>query len=301
VPPRPTVTIGMPVRNVARYVEEAIESVRSQTFDDWELVISDNSSTDETPEICERFARDDPRIRLIRQRVNIGAEPNFNAVAAEARGIYFKWWGGDDLCEPPFLEHSVETLAGNDDAVLAYQHPIIIDENGNRLGDAPLAAPVDSPLASERLRALLENMHQSGGWLASIYSFCLMKTAALRRAGPIGTYFASDNVFIVRMGLLGRFVTSSPRDLVLRVHSESWGQMFGDQPSARDIQKFIDPTVKNPLRIYANRHRRYPEYYRAALTSPGLSAGERMRCVGALNAHMAQRVSGFVARRRARS
>lgn len=290
----------MPVRNVAPYVGAAIESVLGQTFGDLELIISDNASSDGTRAICERYARSDRRITLIRQYRNIGAEPNFNAVADMATGSYFKWLGGDDVCEPTYVERCVEALASHGDAVLAYQYPIVIDEQGTRLSDPPSALSVDAAEVPARLAALLRNLHVSGGWHASIYSFCMMRTEAMRQAGPLGSYFASDNVFVLTMGLLGRFVDLDSRDLKLRVHADSWGQMFGESPSAREIQTFIDPSVTNPLRVYLNRHRRYAEYYKSVLVTPGLGIADRLRCLGLLNSHVLERVRGFVARRRAR-
>ena len=74
------VSLGLPVYNGERFVGQAIQSVLDQTFTDFELIISDNASTDSTPDICEDFARKDPRIRYIPQEINIGAKANFNRV-----------------------------------------------------------------------------------------------------------------------------------------------------------------------------------------------------------------------------
>ena len=90
----------MPVYNGARYLASAIESILGQTFTDFELIISDNASTDDTPIICLRYAALDERIRYVRNDRNMGASWNYNRVYALARAPYFKQAAHDDLCAP---------------------------------------------------------------------------------------------------------------------------------------------------------------------------------------------------------
>ena len=118
----PRVSIGMPVYNGERYLRSAIESILAQTFQDFELIISDNASTDNSLSICQEFADQDKRIRIIEQSKNIGAMANFNFVAKEARGEYFKWAAADDLCAPQFIEKCIEVL--DRDSELAWCHSI---------------------------------------------------------------------------------------------------------------------------------------------------------------------------------
>lgn len=105
----PRVTISMSVRNVAPYVGEAIESVLAQTLGDWELVITDDASTDETVAVIERY--DDPRIRCVRNAENRGTYWNRNRALATARGRYFTTLDGDDVYRPDKLARQVEALA----------------------------------------------------------------------------------------------------------------------------------------------------------------------------------------------
>ena len=97
---KPTVSIGMPVYNGVPFLNEALDSILAQTYRDFELVISDNASTDETESICRAYAASDPRIRYYRQQENLGAMPNFNRVCELSRGQYFKWAACDDVCSP---------------------------------------------------------------------------------------------------------------------------------------------------------------------------------------------------------
>jgi glycosyltransferase involved in cell wall biosynthesis len=100
----PQVSIGLPVYNGELFVREALDSLLDQTFKDFELIISDNASTDSTGSICNEYAKRDTRIRYIRQTKNIGAVPNFKFVLDEAAGEYFMWAAADDIRSPDCIE-----------------------------------------------------------------------------------------------------------------------------------------------------------------------------------------------------
>ena len=143
------VSMGMPVYNGERYVAEAIESVLQQTFGDFELVISDNGSTDSTRSICEGYAARDPRVRYFRSDANRGATWNFNRVVELSRGEYFRWAAHDDRIRPEYLERCVAVLDADPEAVLCYTQVEIIDAAGASRGvyqDQALdtAAPPDA-------------------------------------------------------------------------------------------------------------------------------------------------------------
>lgn len=106
----PIVSIGMPVYNGGKYVRDALNSLLKQTFRDFELIISDNASTDGTEKICREYAARDPRIRFFRQATNNGAMANFKFVLDEARGRYFMWAAHDDLWSKHYLKCSTMIL-----------------------------------------------------------------------------------------------------------------------------------------------------------------------------------------------
>src|SRR5262245_38704203 len=108
--PPPLVSIGLPIYNGQNFVAEAIRCVLAQTLTDWELIISDNASTDRTVSICRGFAATDSRIRVYQNPRNLGVCPNFNRVLQLSCGRYFKWITHDDLFGPEFLECSVREL-----------------------------------------------------------------------------------------------------------------------------------------------------------------------------------------------
>lgn len=112
VPERnPAVSIGMPVYNGAQYIREALDSLLAQTFSDFELIISDNASSDSTQVICEEYARRDSRIRYVRQSENKGAAANFRFVLDCAKADLFMWAAYDDLWAPNYLMDATTLLS----------------------------------------------------------------------------------------------------------------------------------------------------------------------------------------------
>ena len=112
-PVKPNISIGMPVYNGAKTIEKTINSLLAQTFKDFELIISDNASDDETENICQKFAGKDSRIHYIRQDKNIGLYQNENFLLSKATGKYFMFSMDDDLRSPDFLELNVTFLDSN--------------------------------------------------------------------------------------------------------------------------------------------------------------------------------------------
>ncbi len=106
----PKVSIGMPVYNGERFICKAIDSLLGQTFSDFELIISDNASTDATAEICKDYKRRDKRVQYIRQSKNKGAMFNFKFVLSRALGPYFMWAAVDDIWDRDFLRQCVNCL-----------------------------------------------------------------------------------------------------------------------------------------------------------------------------------------------
>src|SRR5579875_956335 len=106
----PHVSIGVPVYNGERYLAQALDSILAQTFSDYEIIISDNGSTDATPDICRMYAAQDPRIKFHRHDHNRGSAWNYNRVFELSSGTYFGWLSHDDVYDPRFLERCVEVL-----------------------------------------------------------------------------------------------------------------------------------------------------------------------------------------------
>jgi glycosyltransferase involved in cell wall biosynthesis len=113
----PRVSVGLPVYNGERTLAAALATLVSQTYSDFELIISDNCSTDATEAICSEYARSDMRIKYMRQRANLGAERNFQFVLEQACGEYFFWASADDVRSPDFIEVNLAFLDANPEYV----------------------------------------------------------------------------------------------------------------------------------------------------------------------------------------
>ncbi len=177
----PRLTVGLPVYNGEKYVAESIEALLGQSFADFELIISDNASTDGTGDICRRYEKQDSRVRYFRQPRNIGLAPNHNYVAEQARGELFKWASNDDLYACDLLERCISALDKYPDVVLAHSWTAMIDDSGavTRAFEYPLGTA--SPRAPERFRSLL---FTSGG----DDDYGVMRTAVLRQTAMKESY-----------------------------------------------------------------------------------------------------------------
>jgi glycosyltransferase involved in cell wall biosynthesis len=195
----PKVSIGLPVYNGEAYLKGAIDSILDQTYQDFELIICDNASTDQTGAICKHYAAKDRRIRYYRQAQNVGATANFNRTFELARGVYFKWAAHDDLLEPTYLEKCVAMLDRTPDAVLCQSLVKIVNDQGECLEEYDHTAfGTDSPRASVRFAARLRP-HDTQE------VFGLIRSDALRRTTLIGYYLGGDRTLLIELALLGRF------------------------------------------------------------------------------------------------
>ena len=122
------VSIGLPVFNGERYLAKAIDALLSQSYTDFEIVVSDNGSRDGTASIIKEYCKRDPRIVPHYQQTNIGAINNFQYVLRKARGEYFMWAAHDDLWQENYLEALVATLDKNPNVSLAFAQYAMIDE-----------------------------------------------------------------------------------------------------------------------------------------------------------------------------
>mgnify|MGYP000603722707 FL=1 len=113
----PKLTIGMPVYNGELFIKKAIESILDQTFTDFELIISNNSSSDSTEKICQDFIDKDNRIQIHTQKKNIGIHRNFNFLLSKAKGEYFAWAAVDDYLDNDFMEKNLKILESDKSVV----------------------------------------------------------------------------------------------------------------------------------------------------------------------------------------
>src|SRR6185503_20049809 len=127
IPASPVVSIGLPTYNGARHLREAVESLLAQDHADFELLISDNASTDATADIAGELAKLDPRIRIVRQPTNIGPTANFAFVLRGTHGRYFMWAADDDRWHPAYVSSCLAALECNPGAAMATSQVELID------------------------------------------------------------------------------------------------------------------------------------------------------------------------------
>ncbi len=151
----PRLSLGLPVYNGGAYLAESIASLLDQSYEDFELLISDNASTDDTADVCRSYARQDRRIRYIRQRENIGLCRNHNFLVDRAKGELFKWTSADDLYGRDLLLRCVEALDTHPDVVLAHAWNAVIDDDGQLTQSMEYPLRTDAPHAPARFRSFL--------------------------------------------------------------------------------------------------------------------------------------------------
>jgi glycosyltransferase involved in cell wall biosynthesis len=158
---QPLVSIGMPLYNAERYVREALNALLAQDYQNFELIISDNASTDATPDICREYAARDRRIHYQRAESNMGAVWNFRRVFELARGEYFMWAAFDDLRAPVYLSRCVAALEARPDAVMCCTGVRVIDEEGREVSetDFPLGIRMGAPDVRVRVRAIARSLY----------------------------------------------------------------------------------------------------------------------------------------------
>lgn len=194
----PVVTIGVPVYNGEATLRAALDSLLAQSFSDYEIVISDNASTDSTATICAEYVRRHPKIRYFRQDTNIGGERNFKFVLDRARGIYFMWAAADDVRSPDFLDANV-TILNEDLYCVASTSPNKFD-----LIDAKVVSfALDGANVPTRFSQFFDHCFESHG-----FCYALIRTDILRECDILGRPFGGFDwamiLFLCSRGTLRR-------------------------------------------------------------------------------------------------
>jgi glycosyltransferase involved in cell wall biosynthesis len=241
----PRLTIGLPVYNGEKYVAESIEALLGQTFEDFELIISDNASTDDTRDICRRYAKQDGRIRYTRQPKNIGSAPNHNFLLQQSRGELFKWTAADDLYARDLLQHCVDALDEFPQVVLAHSWTAAIDNRGNvtQAFEYPLAT--DSPSVPERFRSMLFGSGGDYGIIRADDQYGVIRLEVLRRVAPLDSYYHADRMIMTEIALQGPFHQTPQWLYFRRDHSDRPQHAC---PTVRSWCSNMDPRRANRLR-----------------------------------------------------
>jgi glycosyltransferase involved in cell wall biosynthesis len=190
----------MPVYNGDHTIRRSLDAVLAQTFVDFELIVSDNASTDATETICLEYARRDPRIVYVRQPVNIGATGNFKYILDHARGELFMWWAADDTRSIDFVELNTRFLEKDPDYVASTCPNCMDGQMGGKVNLVTFSMTGD---VEERFRSFFDNCWRSHGIFYS-----LIRTESLRACTEVGiNYFGVDwsiDLFLAASGKVNR-------------------------------------------------------------------------------------------------
>ena len=262
----PRVSVGLPVYNGERFLETALDSLLCQTCADFELIISDNASTDGTEAICRRYAQRDPRILYHRSERNRGAAWNHNRVVELARAPYFKWAAHDDVCAPQFLERCADVLDRQPAVILCYPQTVLIDETGQQLS---VCADRCAPASSDpflRFRDLMGTLARSNPM------YGIIRTSVLRRTPLIGAYPASDLVLLSELALRGAFHLVAETLFFRRDHPQKSNR---SNPGAAALASWYDPSKQGKIVL---RNWRLLFGYLVSITRTPMGLWARARC-----------------------
>lgn len=261
-----SLSIGLPVYNGERYVLDAINTLRAQTFQDFELIVMDNASTDRTEELCRKAAAADDRIKYHRNEANIGPVRNFNRVFQFATRKYFKWAAHDDTYAADYLEKCVSILERHEDVVLCTARTRLIDDHGVVVKDYISGLDLDSTEAHKRFRASLDNF-------MTYEIFGVIRRDALLRTPLLGSFGHADGILLAWLSLQGKIHVIPEFLFFNRDHPEKSKNFYSNY---RDYTVWLDPTKAG--KILLPRWRMGYEYVRAVVTTR-LAVVDRIRCV----------------------
>jgi glycosyltransferase involved in cell wall biosynthesis len=266
----PQVSLGLPVYNGEKYLPKALKSLLEQDHEDFELIISDNASTDNTEAICRGWAVRDSRIRYSRNETNIGATGNYNRVFSLARGEFFKWASHDDECHPSLIRRCLETFStAPKTVVLVFSKSEIIDEAGR----VKHLSPDIINATSSRPQRRMANVMFNSAYVHPLWG--LIRSDALRRTRMMGAHEA-DHVLLAELALQGQFIEIPEVLYGLRRHERSATMI---NRSARELLAWHDPKLAHKRIFLPHWERVYVEYFKA-VRHVSLPLSQRLLCFG---------------------
>jgi glycosyltransferase involved in cell wall biosynthesis len=276
-------TIGVPVYNGEQYLAESLEALVGQTYEDFELIISDNASTDGTEAICRRYARADSRVRYLRQPRNKGCAANHNVLVNAARGELFKWAMDDDLYARDLLERCVAALDEYPNVVAAHSWTGLVDGAGAVTQAVRYPLDTASAHAPDRFRSLL---FASGG----DDDGAVIRTNVLRRCAPLDSYHHADRTIVSELALHGPFYQVPDWLYFRRDHPD---RIERASPGVRSRCTSYDPRRADRWRHPTVRLLvEYALGYVAAIRRAPLSPTDKLQCCRYLAEWMTSRATG---------
>jgi glycosyltransferase involved in cell wall biosynthesis len=269
----PFVSIGIPVYNGEAFLARALDTLLAQTVDDFEIVISDNGSTDSSPAMLREYEAADKRIRVEYHDQNRGAAWNYNRVLeiANPKAKYFKWVACDDEHDPTYLAATTELMEADPGLSLTHSRTRDIDEHNNELkvwDDEVMGLDSESP--ATRIHDLVTTNYEC------FQAFGLIRSDVAHQTQGLGRFSDADRVLIVEIALRGRMQNSPEVLFSRRQHSQRSMVVYA---SARERHAWFDPKLADKIAL--PYWRLGLEFSRAIRRAP-LSAAERRECLAEL-------------------
>jgi len=271
----PLVSVGLPIYNGARFVREAVDSILAQTFTDFELVVSDNASTDATQRICEGYAAADPRVRYYRNERNMGASYNYNRVTELSRGKYIRHAAHDDVLAPENLERCVAVMEADDAVALCYPQMSRIDENGAVIDTYANSLHLRDPDPVVRWRRF-HRLCDSDSMCDPVFG--LFRASVLRATPVLGRFASADVVLLAEVALRGQ-IHEVPEVLFF----ERWhaGTSVNANPTPDGRAAWFDPAARGRWENYLPQYRWLREYL-AIIGRVPLSPRQKIACAAVM-------------------
>jgi glycosyltransferase involved in cell wall biosynthesis len=298
----PRLSIGIPVYNGEEFIAQALDCLLAQTFGDFEIIISDNASTDHTPEICHAYARRDPRVHYLRNPRNLGAVANFNRVFELATAPLFKWAAHDDLHHEAYLEGCIRLLDENPGVVLAHSGTAFVDENGELFPFFPETGSYIDPKTAVHVVADRPDIGDSAVAVKRFWQvlaqarwgthmFGVIRRVSLQRTRLHANFASSDRVMLAELALLGRFQSNPERLFLKRFHAN-----VGWALNQSELRSFLCPDDK----AYWRRARQLESFFSAPRRKP-IGTLAKFICTMMVAAHCVRTASQALARKDARN
>lgn len=267
----PHVSIGVPVYNGEKYIEEALDSALAQSFEDFEVVIVDNASTDRTPEICKRYAAWDQRVHYYRNEENLGQTANVNRAARLARGTYYRQLHDDDYLHPECIAACVDVLDHEPSVVLCHTDTKVIDEHGQPTDEGkPMDFHLRSSSPRERFEKYLAQCYPYPGLMNVVFG--LIRRKVLLRTPLEKSYPHGDIVLYGELSLHGEFHVVSETLFMRRDHPDRSMRALADE---EELAIWRDPSSANTAIM--PRWRALIDLLAAVRRAP-ISSAEKLRC-----------------------
>jgi glycosyltransferase involved in cell wall biosynthesis len=250
----PTVSVCVPTYNYGRFLTDTIESILQQDLTDFELIVSDDASTDNTVELVSRYAAQDPRVRLVRNERRLGMNGNIKRVADLARGRYIKMLCADDWLAPRCLSRLVELMDAHPSALIGASAVIHTLEDGTPTDVSFLFGSDVSLIPGD---AMLERMAQGQGFGG--HSSFILRQGAYKKIGGYNDawLYAADYDIAARLCQIGDFLHTDEPLFYGRVQPEASSQVNPRQ--LQDVPDWfqIPATIFNPRPPFSQSWRRY--------------------------------------------